>query len=72
MRVATVCPLTIKEAEMTAGKCMELEVFAEQYDVQSEKKAHKICYERDVKGKFSLHFWNISTSVFSVNVLATQ
>ena len=43
-REATVCPLILKESEMTAGECITLEVYAEQYGVSSEKKVFGICY----------------------------
>ena len=43
-RNSTVCPLTVNESEMTAGECMTLEVYAEQYGVESKKKAHNVCY----------------------------
>ena len=43
-REKTVCPLTINESEMMPGNCTMLEVYAEQYGVQSEKKAYVVCY----------------------------
>ena len=45
VREVTVCPLTIKESDMTPDECMTLEVYAEQYCVQSEKKHYTVCYK---------------------------
>ena len=43
-RNKTLCPLTLKESEMTAGNCTKLEVHAEQYGVQSKKIGYTVCY----------------------------
>ena len=44
-RSATICPLTLKESEITAGDCVGLEVHAEQYGVQSQMKFVDVCYD---------------------------
>ena len=38
------CPWTLAESEITAGDCITLEVYAEQYGVQSERKTFHVCY----------------------------
>ena len=43
-RNATDCPLTLKESDMRLGECITLEVYAEQYGVQSEIKNYTVCY----------------------------
>ena len=43
-RNTTLCPLTLNESNMTIDGCMTLEVYAEQFGVQSEKKAYTVCY----------------------------
>ena len=40
----TVCPVTLNETELKADDCLTLEVYAEQYGVQSEKKVYNVCY----------------------------
>ena len=45
----TVCPLILNESEMTAGECITMTVFAEQYGVLSDKIAYDICYGKSWK-----------------------
>ena len=39
---------TLKESEITTGECMSLEVYADHYGVQSEKKVYNVCYEGEL------------------------
>ena len=43
-REPTVCPFTLKETELTADECIILDVYAEQYDIKSNNKTYRICY----------------------------
>ena len=44
VRGPTVCPLILKESDMTEDECVTLTVYAEQYGVLSENKTYTICY----------------------------
>ena len=40
---------------MAAGECMSLVVYAEQYGVQSEKKACNVCYNGKKESNYRLN-----------------
>ena len=44
VRGPTVCPLILKESDMTEDECVTLTVYAEQYGVRSKNKTYTVCY----------------------------
>ena len=58
-RETTYCPLTLMESDLDVGECMTLEVYAEQYGVQSEKKSFTACYDGKVYPNIRPHIRQI-------------
>ena len=72
-RKATVCPLQLKESEMTADECITLDVYAEQYGVRSENKTYTVCYYSKLKlsGKRYVKICVLSAN-FQISPITTE
>ena len=62
----TLCPLTLKESEMTPGNCTPVEVHAEQYGVVSDKKIYVVCYYGKLWSKVKHLIARITNNIFSI------